>query len=60
MKITQTWQKSYVKVRRINLKFDVHDWAYLEISTMKGFMSLVLTESLVLICRTILDFEAYL
>jgi len=38
LKMTQSRQKSYSNVRRIELKFDVDDWVYLKISLMKGVM----------------------
>ncbi|WMV29592.1 hypothetical protein MTR67_022977, partial [Solanum verrucosum] len=39
LKIAQSQQKSYANVRRRDLEFDVHDWVYLKISSMKGVMS---------------------
>ncbi|WMV13835.1 hypothetical protein MTR67_007220 [Solanum verrucosum] len=39
LKTAQSQQKSYADVRRSHLKFDVHDWVYLNISPMKGVMS---------------------
>ncbi|WMV32426.1 hypothetical protein MTR67_025811 [Solanum verrucosum] len=38
LKTAQSWQKSYVDVRRRDLEFDFHDWVYLKISPMKGVM----------------------
>ncbi|WMV38161.1 hypothetical protein MTR67_031546 [Solanum verrucosum] len=35
-KTTQSWQKSYIDVRRRDLEFDVNDWVYLKILPFKG------------------------
>ncbi|XP_070017883.1 uncharacterized protein [Nicotiana sylvestris] len=38
LRTTQSWQKSYVDVRRRDLEFDVEDWVFLKVSPMKGVM----------------------
>ena len=35
-KMAQSRQKIYVYVKRISLEFEVDDWVYLKVSTMKG------------------------
>lgn len=34
--MAQSWQMSYVDVRKKDLEFDVDDWVYLKLSPMKG------------------------
>ena len=38
LKTRQSRQKSYAYVRRRNLEFQVDDWIFLKVSTMKGVM----------------------
>ena len=38
LKTTQSRQKSYADVRRRELEFQVDDWVFLKVSTMKGVM----------------------
>ncbi|WMV37948.1 hypothetical protein MTR67_031333 [Solanum verrucosum] len=38
LKMDQSWQNSYVDVRRRDIEFDVHDKVYLKISPTKGVM----------------------
>ncbi|WMV32783.1 hypothetical protein MTR67_026168 [Solanum verrucosum] len=37
-RMAQSRKKSYADVRRRDLEFEVHDWGYLKISSMKGVM----------------------
>lgn len=36
LKIAQSCQKSYFNIRKKNLEFNVDDWVYLKVSSMKG------------------------
>ena len=38
LKTAQSHQKSYVDVRRSELEFQVYDWIFLQVSSMKGVM----------------------
>ena len=38
LKTTQSCQKSYTDVRRRSLEFEVDDWVYLKVSSMKRVM----------------------
>ncbi|WMV23185.1 hypothetical protein MTR67_016570 [Solanum verrucosum] len=38
LKTTQSCQKSYTYVRRMELEFEIDDWVYLKVSPMKGVM----------------------
>ena len=37
--MAQSYQKSYIDIRRCPLEFELDDWVYLKVSTMKGVMS---------------------
>ena len=38
LNITKSHQRSYADVRRTELEFQVDDWVFLKVSTMKGVM----------------------